>query len=67
MDSADRKGVLRRLIDSELNASRSEGNEAQALRWSLREPIEEGGAPSGQRVADDSPVLLANAGRSWGP
>jgi hypothetical protein len=64
MDTSDRKGVLRRLIDAESNVSQ---NDVQALRWSLSEPIEESRLRSGQRVADDSPVLLANTGRSWGP
>jgi hypothetical protein len=67
MDASDRKGVLRRLIDAESNVARNEGGDRSALRWSLSEPIEESGLPRGLQVADDSPVLLAHAGRSWGP
>ena len=61
------KAVPAPVTVAERNASQDEGADRSALRWSLSEPIEESGLPSGQRVADDSPVLLANAGRSWGP
>jgi hypothetical protein len=60
MDANDRKGVLRRLIETELKPLES------VLRWQLREPIEEGEPPDG-RAADDRVALHGHAGRSWGP
>jgi hypothetical protein len=63
----DRKGVLRRLIDAEQNMFRNDGRELATLRRHLREPIDEIGEPASQHAAADAPVLLAHAGRSWGP
>lgn len=60
MDTNDRKGVLRRLIDAELKPLES------VLRWQLREPIEEGEPPAGEGAPDDR-SLVGHAGRSWGP
>ena len=63
MDAHDRKGVLRRLIDVEPDERESDRSELSTLRRSLLEPIED----TGRRAADETAVLLAPAGRSWGP
>jgi len=67
MDAHDRKGILRRLIDVDLHERENDRSERAALRLSLREPIEESGFAGGSRIADDSSLLLAHAGRTWGP
>jgi hypothetical protein len=62
MDANDRKGVLRRLIETELKPLES------VLRWQLREPIEEGEPPAEQPAPDGHGFALhGHAGRSWGP
>ena len=63
MGAHDRKGVLRRLIDVERDERENDRTELSALRRGLLEPIED----TGRRAADKSAVLLAPAGRSWGP
>ena len=65
MEANDRTGVLRRLIDAELKPLGPTGRELAALRWHLREPIDESGPPDGQRAAGDT--LALHSGRSWGP
>jgi len=49
--------------DAELDEHESDRSELAALRRSLLEPIEEGE----RRPTDESAVLLAHTGRSWGP
>jgi hypothetical protein len=61
MDAHDRKDALRRLV--ERDERDSDRTELSALRRSLLEPIED----NGRRAADESAVLLAPVGRSWGP
>jgi hypothetical protein len=62
MDANDRKGALRRPADVELDQPENERSELSALRRRLLEPIED----NRRRAADESAVLLAHAGRSWG-
>jgi hypothetical protein len=66
MDAHDRNRVARRLIDRDLHEHDCDRSELATLRLSLREPIEESGFARGARVADDSFLLLASAGSSWG-
>ena len=63
MDGHDRKDALRRLVDVERDERDRDRTELSALRRSLLEPIED----SGRRAADESALLLAPVGRSWGP
>ena len=63
MDAHDRKGVLRRLIDVELDKHDSDRTELSALRRSLLEPIED----NERETRDKSVALLAPVGRTWGP
>ena len=60
MDANDRRGVLRRLIETELKPLES------VLRWQLRGPIEEGEPPA-EETPPEALAFYGNAGRSWGP
>ena len=63
MDAHDGTDALRRLVDVERDERDSDRTELSALRRSLLEPIED----NGRRAANESAVLLAPVGRSWGP
>jgi hypothetical protein len=59
MDADERKGVLRRLMETELKPLES------LLRWQLREPIED--EPPAEQAATEELALHGHTGRSWGP
>jgi hypothetical protein len=67
MDAIDRNRALRHLIAVKLGVVDPEPQELSALRWHLREPIDEIDIRNEQRVSDPAVVLRAHAGRSWGP
>jgi len=67
MDATDRNRALRHLIAVKLGVVDTEPHELSALRWHLREPIDETDAPAERRMSDDTLALHAQGGRSWGP
>ena len=67
MDATDRNRALRHLIAVKLGVVDPESQELSALRWHLREPIDETEVKSEQRLPDSALVLRAPGGRSWGP
>ena len=67
MDATDRNRALRHLIAVKLGVVDPEPQELSALRWHLREPIEEAGVRDEQRLRDTALAQHAHGGRSWGP
>jgi hypothetical protein len=67
MDGTDRNRALRHLIAVKLGVVDTEPHELSALRWHLREPIDETDVSAEQRLPDDALALHAHGARSWGP
>jgi|KBSMisStaDraftv2_1062788.scaffolds.fasta_scaffold96707_2 hypothetical protein len=67
MDATDRNRALRHLIAVKLGVVDPGSQELSALRWHLREPIDETDVSNEQRLPDAALALRAHGGRSWGP